>query len=373
MEPQGAGQMSLRNDSRRSRRVREQAVCWYMELQNPNLSARKLKRWQSWIAVPEHRQAFDEAEKLWQLLGQARPQRPTDAEVAADTYDGSESIADYEQRQRRAECSRRRAPVPLWMRLGLAAVVLIGVGVVFSVFGPDTHRSSTPFAVFETAAAEHESVVLADGSQIELGARTAVTSNEGPDVRFFVMDRGEAMFLVVHDPKRPFRVLAGGGVITAVGTTFNVRRLDNRVVVTVSQGTVEVAPATAVTPTAMNSRDGRDFPRGTRVSAGHEISYDAQGKMSDVRKVDVSRTTSWREGLLQYESEPLTQVVQDINRYSHKTVTIADASAAEELFTGTVFERDIDDWLAALPGAFEGRIEVTQPDSGHVVIRSTDD
>jgi len=339
-----------------------------MELQNANLSQQKLKRWQKWIAVPENKRAFDECERLWVLLGAANvPEWPSDAAVNDDTYDGSVSLADYEKQRGRRVASGWQRKSPIWTGVAIAASVVIAVGIVFSPFGANERRPAPPFSVFETAAAQHENVVLIDGSQIKLGARTAVTSNVSRDVRFIVMDRGEALFQVSHDPKRPFRVLAGGGIITAVGTAFNVRRLDNLVVVTVSEGTVEVAPASTV-----DARDGSAYPHGKRVTAGHEISYDAQGRMSEVRVVNIDLTMSWRDGLLQYESEPLNQVIQDVNRYSRKAVTIADADAAELLYTGTVFERDIDDWIAALPEAFDGKIEVSEPDSRHVFIRSKD-
>jgi len=360
--------MNIRKETPRSSRVREQAAYWYMELQNPNLSQQKLRRWQQWIAVPENKRAFDECEKFWVFLGAADvPEWPSDAAVNADTYDGSMPLDDYEKRRRKGASGRQR-PWRIWAGLAIAASALIAVGIAFNPFGANERRPAPPFSVFETVAAQHENVVLMDGSQIKLGARTAVTSNVSRDVRFIVMDRGEALFQVAHDPKRPFRVLAGGGIITAVGTAFNVRRLDNLVVVTVSEGTVEVAPASSV-----DARDGSGYPHGKRVTAGQEISYDAQGRMSEIRVVNIDLTMSWRDGLLQYESEPLNQVVQDINRYSRKAVTIADADAAELLYTGTVFERDIDDWITALPEAFEGRIEVSEPDSRHVFIRSKDD
>jgi transmembrane sensor len=360
--------MNIRKDTPRSSRVREQATYWYVELQNSNLSQQKLRRWQKWSAVPEHKRAFDECEESWVLIGGARvPPWPSEAAVNADTYDGSMPVDEY-QKQRRRKCALGRHRVwPIWTGVAIAASVVIAVGIAFNPFDANERRPVPPFSVFETAAAQHENVVLMDGSQIKLGARTAVTSNVSRDVRFIVMDRGEALFQVAHDPKRPFRVLAGGGIITAVGTAFNVRRLDNLVIVTVSEGTVEVAPASAV-----DARDGSGYPYGKRVTAGQEISYDAQGRMGEVRVVNIDLTMSWRDGLLQYESEPLNQVVQDINRYSRKTVTIADADAAELLYTGTVFERDIDDWLTALPATFDDKIEVSESDSRHVFIKSKD-
>ena len=48
--------------------------------------------------------------------------------------------------------------------------------------------------------------------------------------------RGEAHFVVAHDPGWPFEVFAGRGRIKAVGTAFSVRLTDDRVKVTVFEG-----------------------------------------------------------------------------------------------------------------------------------------
>jgi len=180
-------------------------------------------------------------------------------------------------------------------------------------------------------------------------------------VRFVVVNRGEARFEIAHDPKRPFRVLAGAGVITAVGTVFNVRRLDNLVVVTVGEGIVEVAPASP-----MNARDGGDYARGKRVTRGQYITYDGDGRLSEVRSTNVELAMAWRTGQLRYDSEPLNRVVQDINRYSRQLISI-DTAAGDIVYSGTVFERDIDDWLEALERLFP-EVQVTRPDNEHVVI-----
>lgn len=341
--------------------IDEAAAYWLVLLKSPDVPAAVLKRWHKWIAVPANRKAFDDAQQLWELMDEVpAPVWPSDAESKADTYDGSIPVEDFKHHQQVVR-ARRLQYRSAW--LGLAAVVgtvAIGLGIVALVLEPVEHRVTQ----FETEPAQHEKIVLPDGSQIQMGALTSVTTNLSRDVRFIVMDRGEALFSVAHDPKRPFRVLAGGGVITAVGTAFNVRRLQGIVVVTVTEGTVEVAPANSMT-----ARDGGDFPRGRKVTRGEALSYDAEGRLGDVRKADLDIAMAWRNGRLQYRSEPLNRVVQDINRYSRKSVAIADAAAGAILYSGTVFERDIDDWLAALDTLFP-ELQVTQPDPQHVVIGS---
>src|SRR6185437_13890973 len=52
--------------------------------------------------------------------------------------------------------------------------------------------------------------------------------------------RGEALFIVEHDPKRPFMVTAENARVRAVGTQFNVRDRTSSVDVSVVEGVVQV-------------------------------------------------------------------------------------------------------------------------------------
>jgi transmembrane sensor len=58
---------------------------------------------------------------------------------------------------------------------------------------------------------------------------------------------GEAFFTVKKDRSKPFSVRSPSGDITAVGTAFNVRAMDDHVTVAVSEGVVTVAPAAQLT------------------------------------------------------------------------------------------------------------------------------
>jgi len=345
--------------------IGETAANWLVVLKGSDLSPAMFNRWERWMAEPAHRQAFAEVQELWELMGELQPVHPSDAEVAADTYDSSTSVWAFEEKQKVVQLRQRRdrRVKVAWMSLAaVVSTVAIGLGISKIALSPPDHRTAG-VTLYATEPAQHENVVLIDGSQIQMGARTAVTTNVTRENRLVVLDRGEALFQVAHDPKRPFRVLAGAGVITAVGTAFNVRRLDGTVVVTVTEGTVEVAPARTV-----NARSGAEFPHGQRVTRGESISYDAEGKLSDVRTVDPKMATAWRDGQLEYRSEPLNRVVQDVNRYSRTAVMIEDSAAGEILYSGTVFERDINDWLAALGKVFP-ELEVVHRDHD-VLIRT---
>lgn len=345
----------------------EQAAAWFMALYDEEVADETIQGWQHWMLAEANRKAYDEIERLWHRVGDLAPMTmPAPVGASEPAFDGSLTVRAYTRLHRTppkrtmARVSDRR------VHYGMAAVfAAIGIAVLLMLQFYRTGASSPgALSVFETQVAQHQDIILNDGSHVQLGARSSITTSVSANERTIVLDRGEAAFKVAHDADRPFRVLAGGGMITAVGTAFNVRRLDGVVIVTVTEGSVQVEPATGNAAGA-----GISFPHG-KVSRGQEISYGGPGSVGVVRKVDPELAMAWRDGRLQYRSEPLSRVVQDVARYSPRSISVGDAAAGNILYSGTVFERDVDDWLAALEKVFPD-VQVVELDEQHIIIRST--
>ena len=71
--------------------------------------------------------------------------------------------------------------------------------------------------------------------------------------------------------------------------------------------------------------------------------------------VDAGGIAAWRDGLLQYQDEPLPSVIADVTRYSKYDIVIADPAVAELRVTGTVFANDVESWLQSLEAALPVR------------------
>ena len=352
------------NDVVQARR-REQASWWFARLQDPEPPGQVLKRWRKWEAIPENRRMFDE---IVQLSGRLRSVRPLIAipSTAEDGYDGSVSVHAWRLlRQQRARMRPRLRTASMAVGLAAAfAVVAVGLSWV-SPGSWSSIRGGARMSVTETGVGEHRDIFLGDGSRISLGAKTAIAAEMSGDARTVVLTRGEALFQVKRDPGRPFRVIAGGATITAIGTAFNVRRReDDHVVVTVTEGAVEVAPGSA-----LERRDNEIAGEVQRLIRGQEITYDPRGHFTAPRLADDELSSSWRDGRLRYRGEPLRNVIPDVSRYSRKPLILGDKAAGELLYSGTVFERDIDEWVTSLQSIYP-EIEVAVTDTQHVLIRT---
>jgi transmembrane sensor len=164
-----------------------------------------------------------------------------------------------------------------------------------------------------------------------------------------VLESGEAYFQVAHDRSRPFIVNVGGTTVRAVGTAFNIRRSAERVVVTVSEGIVDVQRATD-NASAEGATSADSGPaRSVRLSAGEEVVLALREiKPLTVKPADPEAATAWQSGRLEFVDEPLSGVIATINRYSRREVVITSRELGKLTLTGSVMDNHIDEWLISL-------------------------
>lgn len=401
--------MTARHDNpERIATAEDEAADWIVRLSGTTTSDEDITGWQRWLAQSDdNRQAYARVEEVWRLSGQIDELPwPTDVELLADTDVDTDidtdistgtgtgtgtgigagigtSIGTGTDTDMGAGTGSGRVDVwhvpglpPLdtgvtrWQRRKrrvrriAAAVAAVSVlGITLYQFGPwENVDAPTQLAVFETAAAEHRDVLLADGSRVSLGGRSLISVSFTEARRNVVLERGEAYFDVAENPRRPFVVHAGSKSIRAVGTAFNVAKHDDQVTVTVTEGRVIVAEPETAIPVNQAAADTRSLV------AGQEARYDASTTELPVKQVDTSVAIAWRDGMLKYMAEPLSAVVRDVNRYSAETVVVIDADVGRLSFTGTVFQNAIDDWLSSLEQAFP--VEVDAQANGDIHIRA---
>ncbi len=333
--------------------LQREAATWFERIHAEEVSTEDLGEWQRWLMTSTaNQQAFGQIEDFWRRAGEIEePPWASRFELDVDTYDGTISVAAW----RRGSEPRRRSS---WRTLAAAFGGAAACAALYLlVFGDFTRVSE--FTVFETASGEHREISLPEGTKVLLGAQSSISVNLTDEVRNVVVDRGEVYFDVASDRSWRFVVRAGAGTITAIGTAFNVQNLEGRVVITVAEGVVEVTNVRAPAGTADSSRKTASesapsvLPK--RVRAGERLAY---GEMAtDVQPVDPEMALAWRKGRLQYLNEPLKFVIPDVARYTNRQLVITDPTVEELLYTGSVMQDQIDDWLTSLGDIFPVDIE----------------
>ena len=333
------------------------AADWLVRLRQPDLSLEATLSWQQWMAEDSrHRQAFLELEEVWEKLEAVPTQRRVaPGDLSTDTYDGSVSVSTWIQQRRPVSrswdwgLSWRRSHAGRWAA-GVVVLVLVCLGCG-SVLAPHWIRGLSQGKTFETAVGQNATVRLSDGSEVQLGGHTRITVFLGSRLRRIDLASGEAFFGVAQDRMRPFEVRAGTATVTAVGTEFNVRRSDDRVIVSVLEGRVLVQPTAPVVPLAWIPAS-RTVGPATPVSSGERSTVSSRGTQLTQAVGDASSAVAWQQGRLAFEAEPLRYVVQDVNRYAEKPIVIGDARTGDLKVTGTVAEGNIMGWVGSLEAAF---------------------
>jgi transmembrane sensor len=224
----------------------------------------------------------------------------------------------------------RRPTRRVWFGGAIAAALLAAITLPNLGFFGDANR-------IETAAGEHRTIALADGSKIEINGASVVTL-DADRPRFARLESGEAMFHVVHRDADPFVVEAGASRIVDLGTAFNVVRSGDQTSVAVSEGVVLYNPA----------RDKVRVEAGQAIDAG-----DNDVRPPKVRDIDVANVGGWRSGLLVYSGASLITVAEDLKRTAGMNVVIAPEAAGQSFRGALIIDKDrgrtIAD-LAALSG-----------------------
>lgn len=316
----------------------EEAADWLIQLHDQPEDDALVADWLNWCdAAPENLEAFRKVQDTWFSTGRAarvHQARATEVPRASMMARASSMPAHTHRRQ--------------WTRWALAASLLLSVGLGSLLLQQSQLLDGFGLHTLSTPVAMHGSSVLEDGSRVELGAKSRIRTDFDEHRRRIVIESGEAYFEVAKDAARPFVVEARGLTVTAIGTAFNVRRGDERVVVTVSEGRVRLNTDAAKSPTAMPVLEA---------GAGERAVFSAREKNIELARTDPGVATAWREGVLKFKDEPLDEVVADLNRYSARRIELSDPELKDLRYTGTVFSNRLEDWLHAVENVFPVKVE----------------
>ncbi|WP_144097919.1 FecR family protein [Croceicoccus sediminis] len=213
-----------------------------------------------------------------------------------------------------------------------------------------------PVDVYRTALGERKSIVLPDRSVATLDTGSELRVDFGGTARAIHLVKGQALFEVAHGDPRPFEVYAKGQLITATGTTFNVRIEGEDVEVAMIEGSVRVRAA----PGPDAAKVGQPI-RELSLSAGESLVIEPIGPLA-VTPIDTRQVATWKGGLLVFNDTPLHEAVAEVNRYTAKPITIADRKIGDYRVTGVFQSNDPEHFSQALREMFP--IEVMHAENG---------
>jgi transmembrane sensor len=199
---------------------------------------------------------------------------------------------------------------------------------------------------YATSIGGHESIMLADGSRIELNTDSAIRLADSAHARNIWLEKGEAYLQVTHDASRPLTVFVGNRRIVDLGTKFVVKRGTDRLEVAVLEGRV-----------SLDAGDTPNFQE-TVLQQGETAIASADG-VSVHRKTtrELSDELGWRRGVIVFDNTPLAEAAEQVSRYNAVKVAVTDAAIARLPVTGTVSSTDPKEFLRMARVVFGLRAE----------------
>lgn len=325
----------------------DQACAWIARLRSDALSDADRRAFALWVAEsPANHKAFDEMAELWGDLG-VLSHLPLD-----EIYPESVPAARHRNTRHTANSQASRKPaapsgneisgsgwnLPQWLMGGSAVAACLGIALWIG--NQWLQQAPTQQQMYTTAVGEMRTVDLPDGSRVQLNTNSELIVNFSREERRTQLLRGEAYFDVARQTARPFTVSAGSANIRVLGTQFNVERNPENTRVSVTGGTVAVSEA--------RTASGLQ-PETVKLTRNQKVSVSGSG-LSDVVHTSEQEALDWTQGQLVFDETPLSEALEELNRYL-KVPAAAAPAVGDRTLSGTFELTDPESTLSAIAAA----------------------
>lgn len=317
--------------SKNSVEIKAAAAVWVERRANSVWSEADQSELDTWVAAsPAHLVAYLRADDIWKRADRLKALNrpfPMKANVSGKSF-GKSTI------------------------LKIAAVFVVtalaGVGTAF-------YFVSLKQQTYSTTIGGRETLMLSDGSRVELNTDTLLRIGSSDGERTVWLDKGEAYFEIAHNPAHAFVVMLGDRRVTDLGTKFDIRRDPDRTEVALLQGKARFDDA-------VNSAQ----PRQTILAPGDVVIATANSlSLTQEPLHELQNRLAWRNGMLVFEHATLADVANQYNRYNREKLVIADAVTAQLTISGTLPTTDIGAFTRMATKLFNLRVEQHE---GEVVV-----
>ena len=349
------------------RAIAEQAAEWYLRMEEEgDAPLAERQQFVAWLkASPAHIEEFMRVRATHAQLAGIDADSLPDADELLCADESNVVVLTSELTGGELQAAKKTRTPVYWVAAASIAAVLFVIGFT-------TLRLVSPPADLEnrytTALGEQRSILLSDGSVVELNTQSQLNVYYTDATRLVELVAGEAVFDVVEDPTRPFRVDAGTAIVEAVGTRFNVYRQNAQTVVTVVEGRVAISQ-----PQPSLKASGAQGPGAiaelpiVELAPGNQVAVSAVGAISAPAAVDTRKATAWTERRLVFDGDTLATVARELNRYNRQQLTISDPALAQRTISGVFNANDPHTLFAFLEAVGDMRVGTNPGDGGWIL------
>jgi transmembrane sensor len=353
-------------------KIYTEASEWLLEFRAGRPDRSRRERFERWLCTsPEHVRAYLEQSALWETIRSEPAAEPAELEAlierARHPFPGNNVVLLGVSADAVPAVSRPAERQPRWFRRAWPAVAATALLAVTAL---TLLHLQSPRNVYSTARGEQRSILLSDGSTIDLNARSSVRVRFDSRGRHVDLIQGQALFHVAKDARRPFIVAVNGTRVRAVGTQFDINQRRHALVVTVVEGTVAVSGSLPLGSAGSSSPSQPQFvpapsdrTHGAIVAQTGEILLDAGEQLTltpaapvapavnapaTAQSVDVENATAWTHRRLIFDTTPLEDVAAEFNRNSDRPIVVQSRGLEDFHVSGAFSSTDVASFLRFL-------------------------
>ncbi|GHN02916.1 anti-sigma factor [Cytophagales bacterium WSM2-2] len=271
---------------------------------------------EDWISKDEmNRKMFEESGLLWQ-----RTKNPE-----GFGFDRQQAWSKISSRIRPTP---ERKLQPVFIRWAAAACLVLAIVVVYNLI-PSGRLIAKLVSVKTTE--ETKAIVLPDNTRVWLNANSELTYPEqfNDSIRQVEL-KGEAFFDVTHNPQQPFVIVNPSFRTRVLGTSFDLKLRDKQSSLFVVTGKVRFSYS--IQEKVISS---------VVVEPGYEANLNESGQLEKNQSRNKNEI-AWHTGVLEFENEKLTNVVEDMSDYYKVRVDLNVENPQGYLFSGTLKQQPVE-------------------------------
>ena len=293
--------------------IQDEATEWFIRFCEDEVDGSACAEFDAWLRLsPQHVRAYLDISAFWVAAGSVTRTPKVDVDLLVERARAAGNVVVLEQTKAQAPVKGERS----MHRFGLA----VAASVLLTCLALGAWWQVKRYPTYATQFGEQRTVTLEDGSVIELNARTRIKVRFTDAGRDIDLIEGQALFRVARNPDRPFIVAIGNTRVRAVGTEFDVYQKTRGTVVTVVEGRVSVSAPPERPPMATDD-SAQAGP--VMLSAGEQVTVTSH-RVAAPSHANVAQAMAWTEGKLVFDSTPLSEVLQEFNRYNARPLSIDD-------------------------------------------------
>ncbi|MDD4192106.1 MAG: FecR domain-containing protein [Mangrovibacterium sp.] len=227
------------------------------------------------------------------------------------------------------------------MKYAAVFILAVAVSSLFFYSKQNRPRPDSNVVSYTTAIAENGQI-----SKLILPDSSVVWLNSGTQIKYptdFAIERrdvfldGQAFFQIKRNTQMPFKVFCRDVEVRVLGTSFNINAYpeEQEVKVVLETGKVEL----------MKSSGSQTK---YTLEPGQKLTYHRVSDHVIVREVELDRYVKWKDGVLIFRKDPMSEVVPVLQRKYNIDLEMNVPSLDKYLFTATITDESLNEIIKSI-------------------------